>query len=60
MVRAALIQMCSGDDPEANLPETERLARWFEDQGADGSLALHDGGHEIRQDELAAIQRFLA
>ena len=26
-MRAALVQLCSGDDPDANLPVTERLIR---------------------------------
>jgi phospholipase/carboxylesterase len=39
---------------------TERLAKWFETQGADVAVAWHPGGHEIAQAEIAAIQRFLA
>jgi phospholipase/carboxylesterase len=47
-------------DPICPAPLTERLAKWFEAQGADVSLAWHPGGHEIAQAEIAAIQRFLA
>jgi phospholipase/carboxylesterase len=28
-------------------------------QGADTALFWHDGGHEIRQDELTAVATFL-
>ena len=34
-LRAALIQLNSSDDPEANLPDTERLIRQAADQGAE-------------------------
>ena len=34
-MRAALVQLCSGDDPSANLPETEALIRDAARQGAD-------------------------
>jgi phospholipase/carboxylesterase len=47
-------------DPICPAPLTERLAKWFEAQGADVSLAWHPGGHEIAQAEIAAIERFLA
>jgi phospholipase/carboxylesterase len=38
---------------------TDRLAKWFEAQGAVVTLLWHPGGHEIAQAEVAAIQRFL-
>jgi phospholipase/carboxylesterase len=47
-------------DPICPAPLTERLAKWFEAQGADVTLTWHPGGHEIAQGEIAAIQRFLA
>jgi phospholipase/carboxylesterase len=47
-------------DPICPAPLTERLAKWFEAQGADVAIAWHPGGHEIAQAEIAAIQRFLA
>lgn len=46
-------------DPICPLPLTEGLARYLEGQGAKVELLLHDGGHEIRQAELAGITRFL-
>ena len=47
-------------DPICPAPLTERLAAWFEAQGAEVMLAWHPGGHEIAQAEIAAIQQFLA
>ena len=47
-------------DPICPPPLTERLARWFEAQGADVTLVWHPGGHEIAQAEVAAIERFLS
>jgi phospholipase/carboxylesterase len=47
-------------DPICPPPLTERLAKWFEAQGAEVTVAWHPGGHEIAQAEIAAIQRFLA
>jgi phospholipase/carboxylesterase len=47
-------------DPICPPALTERLAKWFEAQGADVTVAWHPGGHEIAQAEVAAIQRFLA
>ena len=40
--------------------ETQRLADWFAAQGALVDLKWHDGGHEIRRDELLAAKAFLA
>jgi phospholipase/carboxylesterase len=47
-------------DPICPPPMTERLADWFERQGADLSLVWHPGGHEIAQSELAALRTFAA
>ncbi len=47
-------------DPICPAPLTERLAKWFEAQGAEVTLAWHPGGHEIAEAEVAAIRRFLA
>jgi phospholipase/carboxylesterase len=41
-------------------PTTQRLADWYEAQGAETTLFWHGGGHEIRQDELGAIRDYLA
>lgn len=46
-------------DPICPLPMTQSLVGWLEAQGAAVELAMHDGGHEIRQEELAAIASFL-
>lgn len=47
-------------DPICPLPQTEALSRWFEAQGAQVELFLHDGGHEVAREELLAIRNFLA
>lgn len=41
-------------------PQTEALLAWFKAQGADVTVFWHDGGHEIRQEELLAVQEWLA
>lgn len=41
-------------------PQTEALVAWFEAQGAEVSVFWHDGGHEIRQEELLAVRDWLA
>lgn len=46
-------------DPICPAPLTQSLADWFKGQGADTSLLWHDGGHELRREELAATQQFL-
>lgn len=47
-------------DPICPAAETQRLADYFAAQGADLRLFWHEGGHEIRQEELAAVRNFLA
>ena len=46
-------------DPICPAPMTEALIDYFADQNVDLEIAWHDGGHEIRQEELSAIQAFL-
>lgn len=46
-------------DPICPPPLTERLAGYFAAQGADSRLIWHDGGHEVRPPELAAVGAFL-
>lgn len=46
-------------DPISPVPLTERLAAYFAAQGADTSIEWHDGGHELRREELMATQQFL-
>ncbi|RYE85229.1 MAG: alpha/beta hydrolase [Hyphomicrobiales bacterium] len=41
-------------------PQTEALVAWFEAQGAAVTVFWHDGGHEIRQEELLAVRDWLA
>ena len=47
-------------DPICPAPETQRLADWYQAQGAAIELFWHEGGHEIRQEELVRIKGFLA
>jgi phospholipase/carboxylesterase len=46
-------------DPICPAPLTEALAGYLSRQGAEVTDAWHPGGHEIRQEELTALQRFL-
>lgn len=46
-------------DPICPLPLTESLVRHLKSQGAQVDLRLHDGGHEVRQQEIDAISAFL-
>ena len=46
-------------DPICPLPLTEALGRYLEAQGALVTLSLHDGGHDVRHEELDAIGAFL-
>jgi phospholipase/carboxylesterase len=41
-------------------PATQKLADWYEAQGTDLTLFWHEGGHEIRREELLAVRDFLA
>lgn len=47
-------------DPICPATATQALADYFSAQGAEVSLFWHEGGHEIRQEELHAIGNFLA
>ena len=47
------------DDPICPAPLTEKLIGWFGQQGAEVTAQWHEGGHEIRQQELKAVERFL-
>jgi phospholipase/carboxylesterase len=46
-------------DPICPLPMTRALDHYFRAQGASVDLALHDGGHEVRPDEVNRITTFL-
>lgn len=41
-------------------PLTETFVAWLEAQGADVTVFWHEGGHEIRQEELLAVQDWLS
>ncbi|WP_136684985.1 alpha/beta hydrolase [Falsirhodobacter xinxiangensis] len=45
-------------DPICPLPMTEGLAGYYENQQAEVTLHLHEGGHEIRPSEITALQGF--
>ena len=47
-------------DPICPVPQTQALADWLKGQGADVTLFWHDGGHELRQEELLAMRDFFA
>lgn len=47
-------------DPICPLPMTEALHDHLKGEGASVTLSLHDGGHEIRQQELDAIAGFFS
>lgn len=47
-------------DPMASAATTQALADYFTAHGADTRLAWHAGGHELRPEELAAVQDLLA
>jgi len=40
-------------------PLTEGLVDWLKSQGADVTVFWHEGGHEIRQEELLAVRDWL-
>lgn len=47
-------------DPIAPAHSAELLAAWFKEQGVEVTLFWHEGGHEIRREELLAVREFLA
>lgn len=46
-------------DPIAPVHSAELLVAYLKEQGADVTLFWHEGGHEIRRDELLAVRDFL-
>jgi phospholipase/carboxylesterase len=46
-------------DPICPWPLCQRLIKWFAAQGAQLSTEIHEGGHEIRQPELTALQALM-
>ena len=47
-------------DPICPPPQTRALESYLSEQGASVESVWHAGGHEIRQEELEAISRFLS
>ena len=47
-------------DPICPLPLTERLVDYFTRQGSEVQTSFHDGGHEIQQPEITALNAFLS
>jgi phospholipase/carboxylesterase len=47
-------------DPISPAALTEKLESYFSAQGATVLTSWHEGGHEIRREELLAAQQFLA
>jgi phospholipase/carboxylesterase len=41
-------------------PQTQALADWLSGQGAEVTVFWHEGGHEIRQEELLAVRDYLS
>lgn len=46
-------------DPICPWPLSQKLIDWFAAQGAEVSTDIHDGGHELQQQEVAALQTLL-
>jgi phospholipase/carboxylesterase len=46
-------------DPIAPVHSAELLAAYLKDQGADVTVFWHEGGHEIRREELIAVRDWL-
>lgn len=61
VVRPAQVLITAGrHDPICPAPMTQRLAGYFEGRGDEVALEWHDGGHEIRSNEIEAAQSFAA
>lgn len=46
-------------DPICPWPESQRLIDWFGTQGAKVTTEVHDGGHDLRQQEVVALQSLM-
>lgn len=57
---AAVMVTAGRRDPICPAPLTERLASWLAAQGATVETLWHEGGHEMREGEIAAAARFLS
>ncbi|MEL6120568.1 MAG: alpha/beta hydrolase [Pseudomonadota bacterium] len=47
-------------DPITPWRMTQTLISWLSEQGADVETEVHDGGHELRNSELTALQSFFS
>lgn len=47
------------NDPICPWPLSDRLIGWAGEQGAEVTTAIHDGGHELRRNELVALGAML-
>lgn len=46
-------------DPICPWPISQRLIDWFTAQGAEVTTHIHDGGHQLRQEEILALSNLL-
>jgi phospholipase/carboxylesterase len=60
LARLRLLITAGRRDPICPPPLTVALESYFRAQGAAVTMAWHDGGHEVRPSELAAIEGFAA
>jgi phospholipase/carboxylesterase len=58
--RKAILITAGQNDPICPPPLTERLDAYFSSQGASIETSWHEGGHEIRPEELIAVQTFVS
>ena len=47
-------------DPITPWSESQKLLTWFAAQGASVSEVVHEGGHELRREEITALHQLLA
>ncbi len=60
-LKGARVLITAGErDPICPPPATVALESYLREQGASVRTEWHPGGHEIRQNELAAVQAFLS
>lgn len=59
LARTEVLLTAGRHDMICPLPKTEALVDYLIQQGASVTVTLHDGGHEIRQQEIEAVAGFL-
>ena len=57
-ISTRLLLTAGRNDPICPPHMTEKLAAWLKQAGAQTELVWHEGGHELRQEEIAAATRF--